>query len=105
GDGYTVCKHSDAILGQVSFEEAQAFTGCYAYNAASDLDLCLACDDGQDSNDMSAMGAGCSEGSGFAAASGSSCLASGVITAQEGSAAGCNYYDDGTLSGVVCCEQ
>jgi hypothetical protein len=99
--GWHLCTHLDTgILREISFQQATAFTGCFAFDAAPDGGSCLPCTGaGGSQNDMGGVGSGCGskiEGS-------SSCLGSGRIDVVENQRNSCSFQE-GVTDGVVCCK-
>jgi len=113
--GWHVCRHDDAVLRTLSYLEATAFTGCFAYRASNDFaDGCEALDCSSASkDDVAGLGNGCKQVSGVSvppqAVPGSSvggCLLDkGIIDAQccsvsSATPAGCVQRGE---TGVACC--
>ncbi len=109
--GFHVCEPTDLELRVVTYDDATAFPGCFAYRASNDgFDGCdaLVCAGDEDHDDMAGVGRGCRALSGVAhqgMAGASSCLADGArvdatCCAASVNGAGCQQT---TQSGVVCC--
>jgi hypothetical protein len=109
--GFHVCAHDDQELARVTFADAIAFNGCFAYRASNDgFDGCepLECTGNAQRDDMAGLGRTCRLLSGVqerGAGPGTSCLADGSRLDARCCAAsleglGCRQT---TQSGVVCC--
>ena len=100
--GWDVCSDRSPQVKAISFEQATAFAGCFAFNAANDNDQCNPCTGGDGADDMAGVGAACPSALGGQ----KSCLGSGRIDAaccldyQSGTAC---QFKPGVTSGVVCC--
>lgn len=109
--GWHVCTASDAPVRALSYFEATAFPGCFAFRASVDgLDGCepLDCSNATGSDDVAAIGSGCLALSGVSlppgARDGGACFADrGVVASQccsVSAATGCPQRGE---TGVVCC--
>jgi hypothetical protein len=105
-EGWHVCLGNEEALKKVTFDEATAFKGCFAFDAAHDNNSCTNdCSaaveekklDTAENIDMGGMGADCA----WKYQTDASCLGSGRIDASENSGTGCNYH--ASLTGVICC--
>lgn len=104
--GWHVCMGNDSAVTNTLYNDAIAFTGCFAFDAAQDNYACLtdcskAVLDGVDTAeniDMAGVGSGCL----WKYPSTGSCISGGRIDSSENSGTGCDYHDG--LTGVVCCK-
>ena len=108
GIGWKVCDGNQDALNNLSYAEASAVLGCFAYNAAQDNNNCysgcaVAVQNGIDTAtgiDMGGIGVGCAwkfEGGKM------SCIKNGRIDSSCNSGGGCNYNSQ-MHTGVVCCK-
>jgi hypothetical protein len=88
-----------AILAVVTYADATAFGGCYAYDAALDFFSCIECTGTDDHGDGAAVGADCPY---HWPSEGNACLANGVIVQGCCHVDGCSFME-GVTSGAVCC--
>jgi len=114
GPGWRVCTHADAPVRALSFTQATAFHGCFAFRASVDgFDGCepLDCSNDVARDNVAAVGASCGALSSISrvVAEGGACFSDrGAIASQccsvsvagPGRAAGCPQRGE---SGVLCC--
>ncbi|MDX2012656.1 MAG: carboxypeptidase regulatory-like domain-containing protein [Myxococcaceae bacterium] len=114
GPGWRVCTHADAPVRALSFTQATAFPGCFAFRASVDgFDGCepLDCSNDVTRDTVAAVGASCGALSGVSrlVPDGGACFSDrGAIASQccnasvagPGRAAGCPQRGE---SGVLCC--
>lgn len=104
--GWHVCLGPEPALHAVTFAQATAFAGCFAYDAAQDNYVCrpdcsaqvAAGVDSATAIDLGAIGSACP----YQYPTGGSCLAIGRIDAAENSGTGC-AFNAAVTTGVVCC--
>lgn len=110
--GWHVCRGTDPQVRTVTFAEATAFSGCFAFDAAQDCYLCFSTCRGAlgtitgactvpfvaTDPDMAGMGAGCRQ---QGETPNSSCLATGRLDSTTNTT-GCQF-DPSRTTGVVCC--
>ena len=110
-DGWSFCDGSDIRSLSISYSDATSFGGCFAVNSASDCDACYitcesqtnlnsgGCWDASGGFDMDGVGSSCSLNSGR-----TSCLASGMVRANDN--AGCTWNSNGgnSRTGITCCK-
>ena len=101
--GWHVCSPTDIdTLQTVTYADATAFPGCFAYDASQDNATCQPCNGDATSDDMAGMGESC----GYYAQGSPSCIAGGrvdtVCCADYTSDTACQFKPDLT-TGVVCC--
>ena len=100
----SVFTHEQTHVAMIRTNDAVAFGGCFAFDAAHDNWAChpgcsasvAAGVDSAENIDMAGLGADCPYHLG-----GDSCLSCGRIDASENSGTGCSYHSG--LTGVVCC--
>jgi len=105
--GWHVCSPADnpgdaAFLKMVSFEDATAFGGCFAINAAQDQGECQACTGEANGDDMAGVGSGCSNYH----PDESGCIGDGrldVICCEDHATQKACHFKPGLTDGVVCC--
>ncbi|KAL8616567.1 hypothetical protein ACOMHN_036599 [Nucella lapillus] len=103
GAGWRVCSWYDhALLRNISWRQATAFPGCYAFNAAHDGGRCRECRDDLEQDDLAGVGAGCShkhQGQ-------SSCISGGRIDSSccvdSHFHRACLHHPE-YMTGVLCC--
>jgi YVTN family beta-propeller protein/cysteine-rich repeat protein len=103
-EGWHVCNPDDApVLQTVSYQAANAFAGCFAYDAADDNNQCLPCAGTLAADDMAGMGQGC----GYHAQGAGSCISGGridtVCCGDYASGTACQFKP-GLTTGAVCCK-
>ena len=110
-DGWSFCDGSDIKSLSISYSDATSFGGCFAVNSASDCNACYitcesqtnlnsgGCWDASGGFDMDGVGSSCSLNSGR-----TSCLASGMVRANDN--AGCTWNSNGgnSRTGITCCK-
>ncbi|XP_041370878.1 hemicentin-1-like [Gigantopelta aegis] len=96
--GWRVCNPRDrSILREVTWLDIFDLEGCYAYNAANSRGRCKKCTKGK----MAGIGQHC----GFLRYSQTSCLSQGRIDAYHPKNKTACVFQDGHISGVVCCKK
>jgi YVTN family beta-propeller protein len=103
-EGWHVCNPGDAeVLQSVSYSDANAFVGCFAYDAADDNNQCLPCNGDGATDDMAGMGQDC----GYHAPGAASCIGGGridsVCCGDYASGTACQFKP-GLTTGAVCCK-
>lgn len=107
--GWHVCDSTDSEVRALTFAQATAFSGCFAFRASVDgVDGCepLDCSNDVTHDDVAAVGASCLALSGVSrtAADGGACFADRGVTASQccsiSTAGGCPQRGE---TGVVCC--
>ena len=101
-----VCRGTEPAFATITYGQANAFPGCYAYDAAQDNDVChpdcssnIGSVDSAANLDMAGMGATCR----YHYVDHRSCMTQGGrIDASENDGTGCNYSS--AFSGVICCQ-
>lgn len=110
--GWYVCSPGEVagdhqILAGITYNEARAFDGCFAYNASQDDGMCRPCTGAYYYDDMAAVGASCTGG--YYGPGSSSCIGSGRIDADCCSAFltdhSCRQNTSQPHTGVACCKE
>jgi len=105
GPGWNVCSSNFDIakLMTITFDDAVAVDGCFAFNAAQDNFSCIPCTGAPLAHDMGGIGTGCHAG---ARSPSGSCITGGridVLSPSEVTPATACQFAPGVTTGVLCC--
>ena len=103
--GWNVCSSNFDIakLRRITFDDAVAVSGCFAFNAAQDNFSCIPCTGEPLAREMGGIGAGCQA---HERSSDDSCITGGridvLLPSEVSTANACQFREDVT-TGVLCC--
>ena len=105
--GWHLCRGPEQPLASITYADAVAFPGCFAFDAAQDNWMCFpGCSDAVAAGidiatrvDLGGAGAGCP----YLIPGAPACFAGGRIDVSENDGSGCNFRD-GITTGAVCCQ-